>query len=161
MRAARSNGFTIVELLIVIVVIGILATITIVAYGNIQSKAKFNKINAELITMRKLINMYKAENGTYPSTGGTYRYQRVDGNNFIPGVVPAYANVLPKVTDTPYGGNTNDTYIYASNATATGYLIQRLYQSEVPASEWSHVPAAMKQGANLDRYGYGDNHAGY
>ena len=157
----NSTGFTIVELLIVIVVIGILATITIVAYGNIQSKAKFNKINAELITMRKLINMYKAENGTYPPTAATFRYQRVDGNSFIPGVVPAYANVLPKVTETPYGGNTNDTYIYSSNTNATGYVVQRLYQTEVPASEWSHVPVSMKQGAYLDRYGYGDNMSGY
>ena len=35
------SGFTIVELLIVIVVIGILAAITIVAYNGIQSRARF------------------------------------------------------------------------------------------------------------------------
>lgn len=158
---ARRAGFTIVELLIVIVVIGILAAITVVAYGSIQSKAKYNKINTELVSMRKAIELYKAENGTYPSTAGAFRYQRVDGNNFIPGVVPTYVNDLPHVTDTPYGGNTNDTYIYSSNPTATGYTLQRLYQTEVPASEWAHVPTAQKQGAYLDRYGYGYNQSGY
>ena len=158
---SHRKGFTIVELLIVIVVIGILAAITIVAYGNIQSKAKFNKINTELVAMRKLINMHKAENGTYPNTGGSWRYQRVDGDNFIPGVVPAYANKLPQVTDTPIGGNTNDTYIYISNATGTAYALMRLYQPSVPASEYANVPVSMQQSGYPDRYGYGDGMSGF
>ena len=161
MNSLKHKGFTIVELLIVIVVIAILAAITIVAYNNIQGMAKYNKINAELVSMKKLIEMYKAENGTYPPTAAAFRYQRVDGNNFIPGVVPTYTNMLPQVTNTPYGGNTNDTYIYSSNTAATGYVLQRLYQTEVPASEWAQVPAAQKQGAYLDRYGYGANMSGY
>lgn len=40
----NKNGFTIVELLIVIVVIGILAAITIVAYNGIQNRAQDTKI---------------------------------------------------------------------------------------------------------------------
>lgn len=155
------SGFTIVELLIVIVVIAILAAISIVAYNGIQGRATFNKINAELVTMRKFIEMYKAENGTYPSTGGAYRYQRISGNDFIPGLVPTYTDRLPAVTGTPFGGTTNDTYIYASNATATGYLLQRLYQPNIPDGEWGNVPGSMKQAPNTDRYGYGYNHAGY
>lgn len=65
----RAHGFTIVELLIVIVVIGILAAISIVAYGNISQKAN----NAATIDVAgktlKLIQAYVAENGTYPLTG--------------------------------------------------------------------------------------------
>lgn len=150
----KQKGFTIVELLIVIVVIGILAAITIIAYNGIQNRAKFNKINADLVSMRKVIELYKAENGTYPPTNGAFRYQRSQGNNFIPDVVPAYTNSLPEVTSSPFGGTNNDTYIYASNTTATAYHIQRLYQPSVPSGEWSYVPEAMKQGSNVDRYGF-------
>ena len=47
------NGFTIVELLIVIVVIAILAAITIVAYNGIQERARITKIKADLNQISK------------------------------------------------------------------------------------------------------------
>ncbi len=156
----KQSGFTIVELLIVIVVIAVLASITVAVFNGIQGKAKFTKINSELLAVRKSIEMYHAENGTYPPTG-TIMYQRMDGNNYIPGIVPTYAISLPKVTDTPVGWAGNDTYIYASNAAASGYMLQRLYQPTIPSNEWANVPSSMKQGANLDRYGYGKNYSGY
>lgn len=54
-QRARQEGFTIVELLIVIVVIGILAAITIVAYNGIQERARVARANSELTTLSKAI----------------------------------------------------------------------------------------------------------
>lgn len=51
----KQTGFTIVELLIVIVVIGILAAITIVAYNGVQTRAQTSKINADLALLNKAI----------------------------------------------------------------------------------------------------------
>lgn len=51
------RGFTIVELLIVIVIIGILASITIVAYNGIQVRAQNAKINSDLSQLQKAITM--------------------------------------------------------------------------------------------------------
>ena len=51
----RNKGFTIVELLIVIVVIGILAAITIVAYNGIQTRAQDTKINADIATIVRAV----------------------------------------------------------------------------------------------------------
>lgn len=63
---ARS-GFTIVELLIVIVVIAILATISIVAYTGIQRRANnTNTLSAAAQTI-KLLEAYRSINGTLPS----------------------------------------------------------------------------------------------
>lgn len=68
----KQFGFTIVELLIVIVVISILASITVVAYNGVQVRANNSARLSEYNQWRKLFEMYKAENGTYPtmSPGG-------------------------------------------------------------------------------------------
>lgn len=54
---AKQKGFTIVELLIVIVVIGILAAITIVAYNGIQSRANVQRANTDLNSLVKAIHL--------------------------------------------------------------------------------------------------------
>ena len=64
----NSGGFTIVELLIVIVVIAILAAITIVAYNGIQNRAKNTQINAAVRGYVTALKAYAVENnGTFPS----------------------------------------------------------------------------------------------
>lgn len=62
----KQKGFTIVELLIVIVVIGILAAITIVAYNGIQSRANNQKTISAVSAYTKAFLQYAAENGVYP-----------------------------------------------------------------------------------------------
>lgn len=62
------HGFTIVELLIVIVVIGILAAITIVAYNGVQAKANDAAVMSDLNGLAKKIEMYRATNGDYPNS---------------------------------------------------------------------------------------------
>lgn len=63
-----SQGFTIVELLIVIVVIGILATITIVAYNNVISRANLTSAQAAASSVARKAEAFNAENSAYPTT---------------------------------------------------------------------------------------------
>jgi prepilin-type N-terminal cleavage/methylation domain-containing protein len=60
------RGFTIVELLIVIVVIAILAAITIVAYNGIQTRAENTKTTQAVAQYVKAIHAYAISNDTYP-----------------------------------------------------------------------------------------------
>ena len=60
------RGFTIVELLIVIVVIAILAAITIVAYNGIQTRAENAKTVAAVSAWAKAIRMFEADRGSWP-----------------------------------------------------------------------------------------------
>lgn len=53
----RQTGFTIVELLIVIVIIGILAAITVVAYNGIQQRAKNQAASSDLANLAKAIHL--------------------------------------------------------------------------------------------------------
>ena len=64
----RHTGFTIVELLIVIVVIGILAAISIVAYNGIQSRARTTSVYADLTNIRKKLEIYNVDHGQYPQS---------------------------------------------------------------------------------------------
>ena len=73
-KQIKSKGFTIVELLIVIVVIAILAAITIVAYNGIQQRAHTSSAKTAASSLRKKIEAYAAFNNAYPtfySTAGT------------------------------------------------------------------------------------------
>lgn len=67
---AKQKGFTIVELLIVIVVIAILAAISIVAYNGIQQRAESTKTTQALATYAKALQSYKAINDVYPQVPG-------------------------------------------------------------------------------------------
>ena len=62
------KGFTIVELLIVIVVIGILAAITIVAYSGITARANTTKAQSNAESAQKVAETYNADLGVYPGT---------------------------------------------------------------------------------------------
>jgi len=70
LNSTRHNqrGFTIVELLIVIVVIAILAAITIVAYSGIQGRAYDTAISSDLLNYADRASIFAAENGRYPDT---------------------------------------------------------------------------------------------
>lgn len=66
----KKTGFTIVELLIVIVVIGILAAITIIAYNGIQDQARRAGIKSDLAGAANLIGIDNTNNGQYPANTG-------------------------------------------------------------------------------------------
>lgn len=63
-----SGGFTIVELMVVIVVIGILATFTIISYGGITKKAMVASIQSDLRNATKLLGMDAASDGIFPAS---------------------------------------------------------------------------------------------
>lgn len=59
-------GFTIVELLVTIVIIGILATISIVAYNNVTQRSRDSTRKSDLSILKKALEMHYTEYGSYP-----------------------------------------------------------------------------------------------
>src|SRR5680860_683146 len=66
-RTANQNAFTIVELLVVIVIIGILATITIIAYTGIQQRATVATLKSDLVNSSQSLKLYQVEHSAYPT----------------------------------------------------------------------------------------------
>lgn len=65
----RNEGFTIVELLIVIVVIGILALLVITTYSGIQQKARNSKRQTDIQSIQTQLEAFFSQKGYYPSLG--------------------------------------------------------------------------------------------
>ena len=137
----RHGGFTIVELLIVIVVIAILAAITIIAFNGVKDRARWSKIGTDISSIRKGIEAYNSANGSYPSTGNAWRYScqwtAVD-DNFIPGVTAITPN-LQQAPCTDANNQNNDTWLYRSDGVDYKLLYVRpanfaVLKSNVPAS---------------------------
>ena len=161
-----TSGFTIVELLIVIVVIAILAAITIVAYNGIQERARFTAMRSDIVALNKAIQLYYADNGSYPVTpttgtgcsGSWCGFDQVTGENFIPGLIPKYINSTPQL---PAANSSNDTYLYRS-PTGADYKLIRLYSvggnllsvNEQSAMADLRTTDCGTPSTNIDRWGY-------
>lgn len=79
----KDQGFTIVELLIVIVVIGILATLVIVTFTGIQQKGRDTERKTDINALQGHVESYYAQTGSYPTlaniTDGTWRSTNMKG----------------------------------------------------------------------------------
>lgn len=80
---SRQQGFTIVELLIVIVVIGILAALVITTFTGIQQKARNTERQTDIKALHGQVEAYYAQNGKYPTLAnlndGTWRTANMKG----------------------------------------------------------------------------------
>lgn len=63
----KQKGFTLVELLIVIIIIGILATLVIVTFTGVQAKARDSQRQTDIGAVDSHLEAFFAENGYYPS----------------------------------------------------------------------------------------------
>lgn len=91
-----SKGFTIVELLIVIVVIGILAAITIVAFNGVQNRAKNQQTVSAVRNYYNAVNAYIVDNGSRPTNRACLGVESFYNSNpcYIGGATYAWSSEL-------------------------------------------------------------------
>jgi general secretion pathway protein G len=67
-RDSRAAGFTLLELIIVVAIVGILATMAMPALKNVPRKAAESVLKSDLRTFRDVIDQFHADKGYYPPT---------------------------------------------------------------------------------------------
>ncbi len=123
-RKSYNSGFTIVELLIVIVVIAILAAITIVAYNGINQQARDSKRTSDVRTLVQAIEMYNIDHGSYPSVGSDNAgYSSTTLQSVL---VPDYISSIPKP---PTPSDTSD-YNYVRGSGGVSFDIRVNYETK-------------------------------
>lgn len=148
------RGFTIVELLIVIVVVAILAVIAIASYNGIQSRAHDAAIRSDFNNISKLLEVYKIQEGKYPSdpagnTGGSCSTQSSV-------ILAALRSIQMKLSTSSYntgGANTNLLYVASNDGEKYALLGYALGNPTYYITNEKQVPAVyVDNGTSQSEY---------
>ncbi len=103
------KGFTILELLVVIVIIGIIASMTFVALNGVRAKARDAKRISDIRQVQSALEIYKNDNGVYPPAGSVVSGQPLVANG------QTYMTKVPSSPNVPDGSCSSDTYSYGTS----------------------------------------------
>jgi general secretion pathway protein G len=105
------EGFTLIELMVVILIIGLLATIVVQNLRAATDKAKRIKAEADISALKTALDRYYLDNGSYPSSDqGLPALVSAPSNGKIPADYPP-GGYIEKIPNDPWG----NAYVYQSD----------------------------------------------
>ncbi len=117
------------ELLVVIGILGILVSIAIGSYTLTQQNARDGRRKTDLELLRQSLELYRADNGSYPASNGWQDAAQLEGI-----LVPDYIDKMPN--DPKVGATTTYRY-YSTDFSGTvyyGYCIEANLEASVPTN---------------------------
>ena len=108
------NGFSLIELLVAITVIGILASVSYVGFGKIQASARDDKRVGDLAMIKMALRSYSLDNDDYPVTGHKISIggEKNKDKEFSSALEQKYIKVLPKDPLYPQKDENGKEYYY-------------------------------------------------
>lgn len=68
MNYRKATGFTLIEVMVVVVILGILAAIIVPKIMSRPEQARMVKVKQDILAVQSALDLYKLDNGTYPTT---------------------------------------------------------------------------------------------
>jgi general secretion pathway protein G len=117
-RPRRTSAFTLVEILIVVVILGILATLVIPSFSNASESAKASNAMSALQAVRTQLQVYQAQHmGKFPAIDKLWT--NLTSRTNVSGAVVTTGGVGPYLKSTPKNPFTNSSTVVASGGTST------------------------------------------
>ena len=135
MKKQAPSGFTLVELLVVVAIIGLLATIMSLVVTGVKARARDARRTANIDQLRKGLDLYYNQVGTYPVAASGVC---IDGTDSVTTALQG-ANVMQAIFKDPFFTDTTNCYRFTTDVAGLSYSLRYFLETSAVGTPGFHT----------------------